>query len=202
MTTTTRRLALTVLAAAVALIVASCAFAGSDRGGEVLRTTLPSIVPTGSGSSIAGIRVDATDGYIRSSAPITELADTPAIRNLEPGLRSALEQATAAARAQGVVLNVNSAWRSKHYQRALLDEGVQKYGSMEEARRWVNTPEKSSHVTGHAVDVGPTDAMSWMSQHGADYGLCQTYGNENWHFQLATTPGGVCPEMLIDGSAG
>jgi D-alanyl-D-alanine carboxypeptidase len=48
-------------------------------------------------------------------------------------------------------------------------------------------------VTGDAVDIGPTDADSWLQQHGDRYGLCQTYANEMWHFELATEPGGTCP---------
>ena len=75
------------------------------------------------------------------------------------------------------------------------------YGSDEEARKYVATPDTSAHVTGDAVDIGPTDADSWLSQHGASYGLCQTFANEMWHFELSTTPGGTCPEMYADGSA-
>lgn len=41
-----------------------------------------------------------------------------------------------------------------------------------------------------------------MIQHGADYGLCQVYENEIWHFELLTEPGGTCPPMLEDGAAG
>ncbi len=75
-----------------------------------------------------------------------------------------------------------------------------RYGSEDEARRYVATPDSSAHVTGDAVDLGPTDALSWLSQHGADYGLCQTFANEMWHYELATTPGGRCPEMHLDGT--
>jgi hypothetical protein len=50
------------------------------------------------------------------------------------------------------------------------------------------------HVTGDAVDIGPTDTHRWLSQHGTDYGLRQIYANEMWHFELATTPRGVSPE--------
>ena len=62
----------------------------------------------------------------------------------------------------------------------------------------MSTPELSRHVTGDAVDIGYTDADSWLSQHGARYGLCQIYANEMWHFELATDPGGVCPEQKLD----
>ena len=63
-------------------------------------------------------------------------------------------------------------------------------------------PAESSHVTGDAVDVGPTDADSWLSQHGSEYGLCQIYANEPWHFELATVPGGTCPAMTSNAAGG
>ena len=74
------------------------------------------------------------------------------------------------------------------------------YGSLEEALKFVATPDKSAHVTGDAVDIGPADADSWLMQYGDDYGLCQIFANEIWHFELATTPGGDCPQPLPDGT--
>ena len=59
-------------------------------------------------------------------------------------------------------------------------------------------PTARSHVTGHAVDIGPVDAQFWLIEHGARYGICQTYANERWHFELATAPGGTCPALLPD----
>ncbi len=60
--------------------------------------------------------------------------------------------------------------------------------------------EQPLYVTGTAVDIGPLGGMFWMLEHGAAYGLCQTYANEIWHFEPATTPGSTCPEMLPDAS--
>jgi zinc D-Ala-D-Ala carboxypeptidase len=48
----------------------------------------------------------------------------------------------------------------------------------------VATPDKSAHVSGDAVDIGPSGAAAWLSERGAEYGLCQTYGNEPWHYEL------------------
>ena len=73
------------------------------------------------------------------------------------------------------------------------------YGSEEEAARWVATADTSAHVSGDAVDIGPADASAWLSEHGAEYGLCQIYGNEPWHFELrpeAIDDG--CPPMYAD----
>ena len=83
---------------------------------------------------------------------------------------------------------VNSGWRSPEYQEQLLREAVSKYGSEAEAARWVATPDTSAHVSGDAVDIGPSDAAAWLSEHGAAYGLCQIYRNEPWHYELRPEP--------------
>ena len=98
----------------------------------------------------------------------------------------------------GVAFRVNSGWRSARYQKHLLDEAVSTYGSRTEAARWVATPETSAHVSGDAVDLAP-DAAFWLSRHGADYGLCQTYRNEPWHYELrSTATDEACPRMYAD----
>jgi hypothetical protein len=125
----------------------------------------------------------------------------PAIARLDPGLLAAVRAAATDARTDGVPMVVTSGWRSREHQQRLYDEAVATYGSEEEARRYVATPDSSAHVTGDAVDIGPTDAAHWLGRHGSDYGLCQVFANEIWHFELATTPGGECPEMYADGSA-
>jgi len=85
------------------------------------------------------------------------------------------------------------------YQEQLHREAVSKYGSEEEAARWVATADTSAHVSGDAVDVGPSDATAWLSEHGAEYGLCQIYSNEPWHYELR--PEAIdhgCPPMYAD----
>jgi len=123
----------------------------------------------------------------------------PGVANLDPALLAALRRAVADAAADGVELVVDSGWRSPAYQERLLHEAVWKYGSEEEAARWVATPTTSAHVSGDAVDVGPSDATTWLSEHGAWYGLCQIYSNEPWHYELR--PEAIdhgCPSMYAD----
>lgn len=145
----------------------------------------------------------AADGVIPDGTTLSPF-DTEhlAIVNLDPELRTAIRSAATDAEADGVEVVITSGWRSRRYQQALLDEAVVTYGSETEARRWVNTPEKSTHVTGDAVDVGYTEADYWLIQYGYEYGLCQTYANEIWHFELAVEPGETCPAPLSDASAG
>lgn len=125
----------------------------------------------------------------------------PGVGNLDPALLGALRQAAKDARADGVEFVVNSGWRSPEYQERLLREAVVRYGSAEEAARWVATADTSAHVMGDAVDIGPSGARAWLAAHGAGYGLCQIYANEPWHYELR--PDAVehgCPPMYADPS--
>jgi D-alanyl-D-alanine carboxypeptidase len=38
-------------------------------------------------------------------------------------------------------------------------------------------------VIGDAVDIGPSSAVSWLSERGAAYGPCQIYDDEPWHYE-------------------
>ena len=61
------------------------------------------------------------------------------------------------------------------------------------------TPNTSAHVSGDAVDIGPSAATAWLSEHGAGYGLCQIYGNEPWHYELRPEASDAgCPPMYAD----
>jgi D-alanyl-D-alanine carboxypeptidase len=125
--------------------------------------------------------------------------EVPGVANLDSDLLAAIRDAATDAADDRVEFLVDSGWRSPAYQEHLLQEAVAKYGSEEEAARWVATPDTSPHVSGDAVDIGPSDAAEWLSAHGAEYGLCQIYANEPWHYELrpeATDQG--CPPMYDD----
>jgi zinc D-Ala-D-Ala carboxypeptidase len=125
--------------------------------------------------------------------------EIPGVAKLDPDLLGALRQAATDAAYDGVEFYVDSGWRSPEYQEQLLHEAVLKYGSEAEASRWVATPNTSAHASGDAVDIGPSGAAAWLSEHGAEYGLCQIYGNEPWHYELR--PEAIdhgCPAMYAD----
>jgi LAS superfamily LD-carboxypeptidase LdcB len=125
--------------------------------------------------------------------------EIPGVANLDADLLRALRRAARDAAADGVQLVVDSGRRSRQRQEQLLRDAIAKYGSEAEARRWVATPETSAHVSGDAVDIGPSGAAAWLSGHGAAYGLCQIYANEPWHFELRPEAGEHgCPAMYAD----
>ena len=139
-----------------------------------------------------------TDGAVREGVRVFD-EHIPAVANLDPCLLRALRQAAKDAAQDGIEIVVNSGWRSREYQKQLLHDAVAKYGSEKKAARWVATANTSPHVWGYAVDLGPSRATAWLSRHGAEYGLCQIYRNERWHYELrpkAIDDG--CPSMYAD----
>jgi zinc D-Ala-D-Ala carboxypeptidase len=138
------------------------------------------------------------DGVVPDGVTVFD-DEIPAVAKLDPDLLGALRRAATDAAADGVQFIVNSGWRSPEYQDQLFREAVSEYGSEAEAARWVAPVDRSAHVSGDAVDIGPADAAAWLSEQGADYGLCQIYGNEPWHYELrpdATNDG--CPPVYAD----
>lgn len=146
--------------------------------------------------------VTEADGLIRHEGTVTVFDDVPAVTNLDSDLLAAVRAAATAAEDDGVRVHVNSGWRSAAYQDQLRRDAVAQYGSEEEAARWVATPENSEHVSGDAIDLGGLPAQDWLSRHGAEFGLCQIYANERWHFELrpAAVANG-CPLLYDDPTA-
>lgn len=142
----------------------------------------------------------ADDGYPVYGERFGLSDDVPAVTNLDPALLDALRRAASAARADnGTEITLTAGWRSERYQRYLFQQAVHKYGSVQEASRWVMPGTTSKHLAGQAADVATVDAMEWLKSSGARFGLCQVYSNENWHYEL-TARKGVCPPLLTDSS--
>ena len=189
---TTRRIRIRwIRAAGLLLVVAAIAAAlgsqllasSSSTAHSSTTATSPIGVPL---SERRDLRRDArgeADGAVPDRTTVFD-DDVPGIAKLDPALLGALREAATDAAGDGVEFVVDSGWRSPGYQEHLLDEAISKYGSEEQAARWVATPDTSAHVSGDAVDIGHVDAAAWLSGHGAGYGLCQIYGNEPWHYEL------------------
>lgn len=163
--------------------------AGGDAGG--LPRDLPSIS--------AAQQLTDDDGYIPDGSSLTLDSDLPAVQRLKPQLLEALRAADAAAEERGTQLTIADGWRSERYQEYLFAQAVEQYGSEEEASRWVKRGADSKHVSGEAVDIATADGMDFLTRFGAEWGLCQAYANEAWHFELLTEPGGTCPAPAADG---
>jgi zinc D-Ala-D-Ala carboxypeptidase len=195
--TPTRRIRIrTIRVASLLVVVAAIAAAVGDQ--------LPAASPSPAASPGQGLRSEhrgalgEADGGVPDGTTVFD-DEVPGVANLDADLLGALRQAATDAATAGVEFYVDSGWRSPEYQEHLRQEAVSKYGSEAEAARWVATAETSPHVSGDAVDIGPSAAAAWLSGHGAEYGLCPIYGNEPWHYELR--PDAIdhgCPPMYAD----
>jgi D-alanyl-D-alanine carboxypeptidase len=144
------------------------------------------------------IALGEADGAVPAGTTVFD-DEVPGVAKLDPALLGALRQAAIDGGHDGVTFIVNSGWRSAAYEDQLRREAIAKYGSVQEAARWVATGITSTHVKGDAVDIGPSGAAAWLSEHGAAYGLCQIYANEPWHYELRPEAGDHgCPPMYAD----
>jgi D-alanyl-D-alanine carboxypeptidase len=187
--TTTRRIRWIRVAGLLVVIAAIAVALGHQLPASSSTAATPSDVLPREHARAPGERGEADPGFDDG---------TPGVANLDPALLGALRQGAEAAADAGVEFFVDSGWRSPEHQEQLLREAVSKYGSEEEAARWVATPNTSPHVSGDAVDM-PSGAAAWLSEHGAEYGLCQIYDNEPWHYELR--PEAIdhgCPAMYAD----
>jgi hypothetical protein len=159
--------------------------------------SVAAIVSAGLIAVVVGERMGVGDADGVLKAGVTVFDDrSPAVTHLDPDLRRALRRAATDAARQGVEIVVNSGWRSPRYQEQLLVAAIAKYGSRQRAARWVATADTSFHVSGDAVDVGPTEAAAWLRRRGATYGLCRVYRNEPWHYELRREAAkNGCPPM-------
>jgi len=158
----------------------------------------PSVMDVLPRSSSREHAIGVADGEVPEGVTVFD-SRYPAVTKLDPALLTALRRAATDAAQFGITFVVDSGWRSVAYQQQLLNEATSKYGSAKEAARWVATPSTSAHVTGDAIDIGPSRAATWLARNGGRYGLCQIYKNEAWHFERRPQAISVgCPSMYAD----
>ncbi|MDR1808127.1 MAG: M15 family metallopeptidase [Propionibacteriaceae bacterium] len=142
-------------------------------------------------------RLGLADGLLPGGVTVFD-SGYPAVANLDPDLLQTLQ---AAVTTGGLDLYVTSGWRSEAYQKQLLADAIDTYGSEAEAARWVAPADKSLHVAGQAVDLTGDGALEWLAEHGSAFGLCQIYDNEPWHYELRlNAPAEGCPSRYPDAS--
>ncbi|MDQ0132666.1 hypothetical protein J2T08_000567 [Neorhizobium galegae] len=104
-------------------------------------------------------------------------------------------------------LGVYSGARSNERQAELWQEALKKYGSIDEARRWVAPPGHSEHNKGNAADLSyngqslkdaPADVVKWVHENAGQFGLKFPLGNENWHIEDDSTRGGKGTRPPVD----
>jgi hypothetical protein len=178
------------------LIVGAC---GSTEPVSLVNTAAPATPSPDEPTDPLAIGTSATDtfgGWLPDGQTLSpDDVSNPILGQLDPMVLRAIQDAARAAAADGVDIRISSGWRSAGFQQRLFDDAVRKYGGVEGAKRFVASPDVSKHVLGQAVDIAPNAADDWLIRNGSQFGLCQIYANEIWHFELATDEAGRCPPL-------
>nr|ABP44655.1 peptidase M15B and M15C, D,D-carboxypeptidase VanY/endolysin [Mycolicibacterium gilvum PYR-GCK] len=194
-----RSMARTIAAIGSATVLAGCGHAPEVMLVQTSITVPPAPVPVAPPADTLSIgtgAVDTTGGWLPDGRPLSPFESAnPILSQMDPALLAAVQNAARAAQASGINMTVTSGWRSKGFQQRLFDDAVVAYGSVAAAAEFVATPEVSKHVTGQAVDIGPPDADHWLIANGRQFGLCQIYANEIWHFELTADAQGECAPL-------
>jgi len=120
---------------------------------------------------------------------------------LDKQLMNRFKAAQAAAKKDGQALYIASGFRTLSRQQTLFAQAVRRYGSVQEASKWVAPPLVSHHPWGVAIDVNYPDepvGAGWLEVNGSKFGLCRVFDNEWWHFEPVIAPGWKCPALVPD----
>lgn len=176
---------------------------GSALGGATDATQLvapaPQVPPTNPiAAALSGatgpVDVFGDQGQPPSSQPAADLtpyavdgATRPdSFSGMQPQFQSALGKFISSAPPEiRNQLQIYSGYRSPEKQQELYSQALQKYGSPEEARKWVAPPGNSQHNKGDAADIrflSPA-AKDWAHSNAQAAGLTFPLGNEPWHIE-------------------
>ena len=121
----------------------------------------------------------------------TDIYERP--QRLTPAASAAWSRMQAAARDDGIRLDIVSAYRSVDYQAGLLRKKIERGLTMDEILRVSAAPGFSEHHSGRALDLTTpgapvlesefeeTDAFNWLSTHAAEHGFHLSYPRDNRH---------------------
>ena len=94
---------------------------------------------------------------------------------MRPDVALAFDRLDAAARNDGVLLIIVSAFRSNAEQARLF--------AAHPDPKWVAPPGKSLHRLGTELDLGPSSAYGWLAANAPRFGFIKRYSWEPWHYE-------------------
>jgi hypothetical protein len=119
---------------------------------------------------VAPLSLDAGGGY---DGPLAFRQGKP----MRPDVAAAFDRLDAAARADGVTLTIDSAYRSDAEQAVLWRRHPDP--------KWVAPPGTSLHRYATELDLGPKTAYAWLAAHAPAFHFIQRYSWEPWHWGYA-----------------
>ncbi len=99
---------------------------------------------------------------------------------MRPDVAVAFDRMVPPRRQAGVMLVINSAYRSDAEQAVLFAEHPDP--------QWVAPPGQSLHRCATELDLGPPTAQAWLAANARHFGFLQRYCWEAWHFGIHAGP--------------
>jgi len=99
---------------------------------------------------------------------------------MRPDVAAAFDRMAAAASRAGIILLVNSGFRSDAEQAALFAANPDP--------TWVAPPGQSLHRCATELDLGPESAYGWLAANATRFGFVQRYSWEAWHYGYDRPP--------------
>jgi soluble lytic murein transglycosylase-like protein len=96
---------------------------------------------------------------------------------MRPDTAAAFDRLAAAARSDGILISISSAFRSDAEQAQLF--------AAHPDPTWVAPPGQSLHRNGTELDLGPPSAYAWLARNAGRFGFVKRYSWEPWHFGFA-----------------
>lgn len=142
------------------------------------------------------ISAPALSGDAFSRIPVEHTRDGSNLYVLKAA-HSALLRLLAAAKDDGIILEVESGYRSPAYQKKIFSRMLSEGRYFDDIIRYVAPPGYSQHALGTAVDFYPSNwrfsdlpDYVWLREHAAEYGFTETYPQHNslsypweaWHW--------------------
>jgi hypothetical protein len=140
---------------------------GGRRSGRVpvaASATAAIVASAGTGALVSAI---GGGGY---SGPLALRQGKP----MRPDTAAAYDRLAAAARSNGILLSITSAFRSDSEQAKLF--------AAHPDPKWVAPPGHSLHRNGTELDLGPPSAYGWLAANAPRFGFTKRYSWEPWHF--------------------
>lgn len=157
---------------------------------------------------VGGHRVEAS-AVAEAAAPVTGAGAAPTMASgggysgplvyrtgegMRPDVAAAFDRMAAAAAQAGIVLVVNSGFRSDAEQAALF--------AAHPDPTWVAPPGHSLHRCATELDLGPEAAYGWLAAHASHFGFEQRYSWEAWHYGYDRPPAPCSAAGNAVGAAG
>lgn len=165
---------------------------------ERFRTATPAQVRTAI-RSMPDVSGDAPADFNWSRYAVGGATRPDSFSRMTPAMRQGLSSMlTAADEALGEGLQVYSGYRSPELQARLYADALERYGSEEEARKWVAPPGNSRHNTGQAADLkwkgvrldqAPEEIKAWVKANASRFGLDVPMEWEPWQVEEAGARG-------------